>query len=327
MVGDKPFSEASHQTTRLAPGRHGGPGEEVCVMELASMLAGERFSDRPKSVCPLIGAFLRAYNDNVDDERRQDLYRFAAQAVGTRGDFELQRERAEVALDAAREAREEAPKGKRLLEPELDAGPEEIADYVLESMARRAYSRYRSRRFDDASHERVVALLDRLIAIGDSPAFDALLGELVEQAGEPVEDGGGYEELIFPELGDGGLEAWGETRVALLHECPAAFGEGGEDYAPVAVGAVSLDEAVFGEPVEHLGDARRPQICRERKLAGGHLLSLPQAEQQPVLGVAELPRPVALAPAHASHRRHRTLERSAQLVGAAVLIALAYRAR
>ena len=30
----------------------------MCVMELASMLAGERFGDRPVSVCPVIGAFL-----------------------------------------------------------------------------------------------------------------------------------------------------------------------------------------------------------------------------------------------------------------------------
>ena len=109
MVGDKPSSEASHQTTRLGPGRHRGPGEVVCVMELSSMLAGERFTDRPKSVCPLIGALLRTYNDNLDDRRRQDLYRFAAEAVGTRGDYALERARAEVALEAAREAAPRRP--------------------------------------------------------------------------------------------------------------------------------------------------------------------------------------------------------------------------
>jgi hypothetical protein len=53
-------------------------------MELASMLAGERFSDRPRSVCPVIGMVLRAYNDALDDDRRQDLYRYAASVVGTR---------------------------------------------------------------------------------------------------------------------------------------------------------------------------------------------------------------------------------------------------
>jgi hypothetical protein len=327
MVGDKPFSEASHQTARLAPGRHQGPGDEVCVMELASMLAGERFSDRPKSVCPLIGAVLRSYNDSLDEPRRQDLYRFSAQAVGTRGDFELQRARSEVALEVAREARLQAPRGKRLPEPEPDAGPERIADFVVESIARRAHSRYRNRRWDDASHERMVALLDRMIAIGSSPAFDALLGELVEHPSEPVEDGGGGQEIVIAELAESSQETWSEPRIPLLHQCPPPFGEGGVHHPPVAVGAAALHETMVGEGVEHLGDAGRPQICRERKLTGGHLLPIAQAEEQRVLSVAELPRPVALAPAHPTHRGHRALERSAQLVGAVALVALACDAR
>jgi hypothetical protein len=53
-------------------------------MELASMLAGEPFTDRPESVCPVIAAFLRSYNDGIDDERRRDLYRLASESVGTR---------------------------------------------------------------------------------------------------------------------------------------------------------------------------------------------------------------------------------------------------
>lgn len=62
MARDAPVSRAvSHQNTRLAVGRHDRPGPEVCVMELASMLAGERFSDRPGSVCPVVGALLRAH--------------------------------------------------------------------------------------------------------------------------------------------------------------------------------------------------------------------------------------------------------------------------
>jgi hypothetical protein len=72
----------SHQTVRLAKGRHSSPQHGVCVMELASMLAGEAFSDRPSSVAPSIAAFLRAYNDMIDDERRQDLYAYAARILG-----------------------------------------------------------------------------------------------------------------------------------------------------------------------------------------------------------------------------------------------------
>jgi hypothetical protein len=87
---------ASHQTVRLSRGKHRDPEHGVCVMELASMLAGERFSDHPRSVCPVIGAFLRAYNDRVDDARRQDLYVFAAEAVGTRSDRATRRRRLEL---------------------------------------------------------------------------------------------------------------------------------------------------------------------------------------------------------------------------------------
>jgi hypothetical protein len=65
-------------------------------MELASMLAGERFSDHPRSVCPVIAAFLRCYNDRVDDRRRQDLYQYAALAVGTRASRATRRARIEL---------------------------------------------------------------------------------------------------------------------------------------------------------------------------------------------------------------------------------------
>jgi hypothetical protein len=75
----------SHQTVTLGRGRHSDPSKGACVMELASMLAGERFSDHPRSVCPVIGRYLRGLNDGLDDERRQDLYGLAAAVVGTSG--------------------------------------------------------------------------------------------------------------------------------------------------------------------------------------------------------------------------------------------------
>ena len=58
------------------------------------MLADEPFSDHPKSVCPVLGAFLRDYNDSVPGDHRQDLYRYAAAVVGTRGTTSVQRARA-----------------------------------------------------------------------------------------------------------------------------------------------------------------------------------------------------------------------------------------
>ena len=91
-------SIVSHQTVRLRRGKHASPEKGVCVMELASMLAGEPFSDRPQAVCPVIGAYLRSYNDVVDDDRRQDLYRYASEAIGSAGPAALRRRRAERCL-------------------------------------------------------------------------------------------------------------------------------------------------------------------------------------------------------------------------------------
>lgn len=54
-------------------------------MELASMLGVECFSDRPPSVCPVLAAFLRGYNDHLTQQlRTRWLLDWAADAVGTR---------------------------------------------------------------------------------------------------------------------------------------------------------------------------------------------------------------------------------------------------
>jgi len=95
----------TYQTVKLARGCHSSPEEGACVMELASMLAGEEFGDHPQSVCPVIGAFLRAYNDCVDDRWRQDLYAYAARVVGTRATIAVERGRADLCREAGRRVR------------------------------------------------------------------------------------------------------------------------------------------------------------------------------------------------------------------------------
>ena len=89
------MSPVSYQTITLSKGKHDSPKDGACAMELASMLAGEPFSDHPPSVCPVIGSFLRAYNDRIDDGRRQDLYAYAAKVVGSRAPRDVQHARAE----------------------------------------------------------------------------------------------------------------------------------------------------------------------------------------------------------------------------------------
>lgn len=91
-----PARAPSHQTVRLARGRHRHAGEGACAMELASMLAGEHFTDHPRSVCPLIAALARVYNDRSDDERRQDLVAIASLSVDTAEEDPIQLRRLAV---------------------------------------------------------------------------------------------------------------------------------------------------------------------------------------------------------------------------------------
>jgi hypothetical protein len=108
--------ELSHQTVRLSRGRHASPSHGMCVMELASTLAGERFSDHPRSVSPVLGGLLRAYNDAIDDERRQALIRYAALVVGTRAEREVELARARRCVAwAAERAGSRAPRWRLAL--------------------------------------------------------------------------------------------------------------------------------------------------------------------------------------------------------------------
>jgi hypothetical protein len=81
-------------------------------MELASMLADEPFSDRPGNASRVIGAFLRTYNDGLDDKRRQDLYPLASLIVGTAGSRALEKDRASRCLEFAQSLGARPPGGR-----------------------------------------------------------------------------------------------------------------------------------------------------------------------------------------------------------------------
>jgi hypothetical protein len=95
--------EVTLQTVRLGKGRHNAASEGACVMELASMLAGEPFSDHPRAVCPVIAGFLRRYNDQLPDGQQDELYAYASLAVGTSGSRSARRARARRLLEWAGE--------------------------------------------------------------------------------------------------------------------------------------------------------------------------------------------------------------------------------
>jgi hypothetical protein len=142
----------SHQTVRLARGRHASRDLGVCVMELASMLAHEPFSDRSRSISPTIGAFLRTYNDGIDDARRQDLYPVAAAIVRTAARGAVERERINRCLAFGRQHGARMPSRRAALGL---ATPEAAGAWA----ARIA--------LDADVHEEALALVDELVALGD----------------------------------------------------------------------------------------------------------------------------------------------------------------
>src|SRR3954467_13902014 len=160
----------SHQTVRLRRGKHASPEKGVCVMELASMLAGEPFSDRPQAVCPVIGAYLRSYNDVVDDERRQDLYRYASEAIGTAGAAAPRRRRAERCLAEIARLHDQRSRVRRWLSgrPELSLPGSSIELERVGMHLARALQRS-----GPEGHERALALADELIAMAPVPARPA----------------------------------------------------------------------------------------------------------------------------------------------------------
>ena len=71
------------ETLMLASGAHDNPESGMCVMEAVAFVAGEPFSDHPKCACPTLGAFLRSWNDSLDEATRQKLKPYIPRLVGT----------------------------------------------------------------------------------------------------------------------------------------------------------------------------------------------------------------------------------------------------
>lgn len=70
----------------LSPGRHRNPRKGACFMEMASFLAGERWSDHPSCTHPLLAAMAREINDRLGDRMRQELVPLVPSVVGLVGD-------------------------------------------------------------------------------------------------------------------------------------------------------------------------------------------------------------------------------------------------
>jgi hypothetical protein len=160
----------SHQTIKLPRGRHSSPEHGACVMELASMLSGESFSDHPRSVSRPIASFLRGYNDLVDDRRRGDLYRYASQTVGTAGSTEVEQARVARLMSWGDESwRRRAARSPlermryRRAHKDRSSDPEPAGTFAVHAIGK----------VTDEAHADALALLDALISIAPPDALAA----------------------------------------------------------------------------------------------------------------------------------------------------------
>jgi hypothetical protein len=129
-------------------------------MELASMQAGERFSDHPRAVSPTIACLLRWYNDLLDDERRQDLRQYAARIIGTADQPALEQLRVQRLNAWADQASARLPahlcphrRQRRRRENARRCDPESAVQRFIDSMCEPV----------GQTHSSVLALLDELI--------------------------------------------------------------------------------------------------------------------------------------------------------------------
>lgn len=67
----------------LSSGAHSSPAEGACVMEMASYLAGEAWSDRPTCTHPVLATVARHVNDSLGDDARQSLLPLLPRLMGT----------------------------------------------------------------------------------------------------------------------------------------------------------------------------------------------------------------------------------------------------
>jgi hypothetical protein len=155
------MSLSNAPTIKLSRGSHPSPRHGICVMELASLLAGERFSDHPLSVCPVIGSLMRSYNDAVEDDCRQELYPYSARLLGTRASAEIAERRAEhmrLWMAGNRRRRPSFPKipGWLRWSPPSTTRDEWSGNLAVRSI----------RRHTPETHASVLRLIDELIEIG-----------------------------------------------------------------------------------------------------------------------------------------------------------------
>ena len=95
----------------LSRGKHRKPRNGACLMEFASYLAGERWSDHPACTHPLLAELARQVNDFISDDARQALVEVVTDMIGLTGtdpriDLRIALRAAQTALPIVAEERQ-----------------------------------------------------------------------------------------------------------------------------------------------------------------------------------------------------------------------------
>ncbi|CAN5220752.1 hypothetical protein BH24ACT10_BH24ACT10_02110 [soil metagenome] len=77
-----PYTEVPDLLPVLSRGKHRNPRKGACFMELASFLAGERWSDHPSCTHPLLAEVARQVNDRTSEAGRSRLAPLIPDVIG-----------------------------------------------------------------------------------------------------------------------------------------------------------------------------------------------------------------------------------------------------
>jgi hypothetical protein len=91
------LAKSSHQPADLSDEQIAANGDAACLLEAVAYVAGEKWTDEPQCVSPVLGVFGRNLNDILPDDRRQELVPLIPKLLGTRD--EQDEARSYLALD------------------------------------------------------------------------------------------------------------------------------------------------------------------------------------------------------------------------------------
>jgi hypothetical protein len=191
----------------LSRGKHRNPRRGACFMELASYLAGERWSDAPPCTHPVLAEVARNVNDRTSDDARPLLATMIPSVIGLttddpRADARIALHCALVALPIASAQRQGALAVAVMSSQRVLAALGDEQPYALQLRVRRALEQAPhavawARRFADragatrstsvrrfranAAHD-IVKLAARGIAEADPVNRDVLLRQMLEGA-------------------------------------------------------------------------------------------------------------------------------------------------